>query len=224
MTILKETGRVQIYEVIKDSIQYLELMPGSIIREQELASQIGVSRTPIREALIRLAADFLIDIYPQKGTYVAKIDFGLAQEIAYMRHILDMDICLKLCGNKAKIKEFLSDNFYFMSNAVKKGHVQEYIINDNEFHRSIFNYAGHKIIWGFISDSRAHYNRVLMLDLRRPHMLEKSLEEHHQLVDYIESGNKTKLREILERHHDHNNIIKLSHELKTLFPAYFPEG
>ena len=215
--------KVQIYKLIKDSIQYLELMPGSIIHEQKLAAQLGVSRTPIREALIRLSDDFLVDIYPQRGTYVSHIDFNLAQEVAYMRHVLDTDVCLKLCCGKIKIREALSDNLYFMSNAVAKGNVQEYIINDNAFHQSIFSYAGHKMIWGIISDSRAHYNRVLMLDLQRPGMLEASFQQHNEMIDSIESGNEKRLMDILEQHHDHDNKIELSHKLKALFPAYFPD-
>lgn len=62
-------NKVDVYQTLKNAIQYLALMPGSTINEQELASELGVSRTPIREALIRLSSETLIDIYPQKGTY-----------------------------------------------------------------------------------------------------------------------------------------------------------
>ena len=71
-------SRSEIYHILKDDIQYLRLMPGSIIRENELAEQLGCSRTPIREALIRLSSEYLVDIYPQRGTYVSNIDFPLA--------------------------------------------------------------------------------------------------------------------------------------------------
>ena len=60
----KRRSRGEVYTELKDAIQYLDLMPGSVIHENELIEQLGVSRTPIREALIRLASEYLVDIYP----------------------------------------------------------------------------------------------------------------------------------------------------------------
>ena len=217
----KRRSRIEVYDSLKDAIQYLQLMPGSIIHENELVEQLGVSRTPIREALIRLAGEYLVEIYPQRGTYVSTIDFHLAHEIAYMRHILDTEVCLNLCRQRTSLHAAVEERLYFMSQAVKRQDVVGYIKNDNAFHRAIFAVAGHEMIWEIISNSRAHYNRMLTLDLQRPGVLEKSYQEHQDIVTAIAAGDEAALTEILDRHHDHKDMQAREKEIRARFPAYF---
>ncbi len=214
-------GRSVAYSMLKDAVQYLELMPGSVLVESELIRTMELGRTPIREALIRLSEEMLVNIFPQSGTYVAPISFELASEVSYMRHLLDKDVCLSLCAKKAKIRDTLDEQFYFMRSAIKRNDIAEYIRQDNSFHGQIFAYAGHAMIWNIISSSRAHYNRVLMLDLNGTGKLEHSYQEHENLVDCIESGDRKKLNAILEKHHDHDMNEDYKKEIRTRFPEYF---
>lgn len=216
-------GRSVAYNELKNAIQYLELMPGSILVESELIARMGMGRTPIREALIRLSEEYLVNIFPQSGTYVAGISFDLAREVAYMRHLLDKDVCMKLCRAKAKIRDILDEQFYFMRAAIKRGDVAEYIKQDNSMHGVIFKFAGHGMIWNIISNSRAHYNRVLLLDLKRPGKLENSLSEHEEMVACIESGYVDGLDAILDRHHDHKMDAEFEETIRELYPEYFQE-
>lgn len=217
----RRRSRIEVYDTLKDAIQYLELMPGSIIHENELVEKIGVSRTPIREALIRLSNEYLVDIYPQRGTYVSTIDFHLAHEIAYMRHVLDTEVCMTLCRGRVPVQDAVDEKLYFMSQAVKRRDVVGYIKNDNAFHNAIFAVAGHEMIWEIISNSRAHYNRMLTLDLQRPGVLEKSYQEHLDIAAAIEQGDEQALAGILDRHHDHQDMAEREKEIRAMFPAYF---
>lgn len=214
-------SRIDVYTTLLDSIQYLDFMPGSVIREQELAASLGVSRTPVREALLRLSSEYLVDIFPQRGTYVSKIDFSIAHETAYMRHLLDSNICRELCDSHTPIQDAVEQELFFMSLAVKKQQPVEYIKHDNAFHRAIFAVAGHELIWDIISQSRAHYNRILTLELQLPGVLEKSYQEHNDIVHHIEDGNQTALQEVLCRHHDHNSMAAKENTLREAFPDYF---
>lgn len=219
----RQQNRTDVYQYLKDAIQYFDLMPGAVIRETELAEQLDVSRTPIREALIRLAGEYLVNIYPQRGTYVARIDFHVAREIAYMRHLLDTEICLDLCRRRQSVQAATEQSVYFMTQAVKRRQPAEYIKNDNAFHRAIFAQAGHEQIWDIISNSRAHYNRVLMLDMQRPGILDKSLQEHMNILNCIEAGDEAALAQILDVHHDHKNDQAWENEIRKQFPQYFAE-
>ena len=214
-------SRIEVYTSLKDAIQYLELMPGEMIHENKLVEKLGVSRTPIREALIRLASEYLVDIYPQRGTYIATIDFHLAHEVAYMRHVLDREVCMTLCRKRVSLREAVEEKMYFMSQAVRHKDVVGYIKNDNAFHNAIFAVAGHEMIWEIISNSRAHYNRMLVLDLKRPGILEKSFQEHQDIVRTIEQGNEEELEKILDRHHDHRDMSEREREIRAMFPEYF---
>ena len=213
--------KTDVYQELKDQIQYLELLPGSIIRESELIERLGVSRTPIREALIRLSNEYLIDVFPQRGTYVAAISFGIARECAYMRHILDTDVCVELCRQKRNLEEELEDSLFFLQKAVNRKQVVDYIKSDNQFHQKIFEIAGHEMTWSIISDSRAHYNRVLTLDLRREGVMENSMKEHREMIKLIAEGNEKELRDLLDVHHDYIHMRKKEEILRYDFPKYF---
>lgn len=215
-------GRSVAYNMLKDAVQYLELMPGSVLVESELIQNMNLGRTPIREALIRLSEEMLVNIFPQSGTYVAPISFELAREVAYMRHLLDRDVCLTLCARKTKLQEHLDEQLYFMRSAIKRGDVAEYIRQDNALHGVIFRLAGHESIWTIISNSRAHYNRVLMLDLQGEGKLEYSFQEHQDMINCIESGNRKDLDKILAHHHDHNPTREFEFEIRQKYPQYFP--
>lgn len=213
--------RVDVYSLLKDSIQYLDFMPGTLIREVDLVEQYGVSRTPIREALLRLSTEYLIDIYPQRGTYISNINFKLARECTYMRHILDSEICMDLCRKRIDLDPYMEENLFFMSKAVKNQDVKAYIQSDNAFHNTIFEVAGHEMVWEIIANSRAHYNRVLTLDLRRPGILEKSFREHMDILKYIKSGDGVALNELMEQHHDYRDMPEREKEIREMFPEYF---
>ena len=85
----RETGRDYALRVIKDNIVSLELAPGSQISESELAAEMGLSRTPVREALIELSKVKIIDIQPQKKSTVPLIDYDLVEESRFMRNLLE---------------------------------------------------------------------------------------------------------------------------------------
>ena len=89
---IKETIRSQVYNILKENIISAGLEPGSQVSEQELGDELKVSRTPVREALIHLAQEELVEIIPQKGTYISKINIEAVEESRYMRQILEVDI------------------------------------------------------------------------------------------------------------------------------------
>ena len=216
------TKKIDVYRRLKDSIQFLDLKPGSPINEAELVLKMGVSRTPIREALIRLSDELLVEIYPQRGTYVSKIDLALVKEMAYMRHVLEQDICLDLCKRKVDISKLVDMNLHSMDYAVKNQDIVGYVKLDDEFHRLLFSYDKHEVIWDVISNMRSHYVRVLMLDMGLPNSLEESYRDHQMIVECIRNGNEEGLLNILNTHHDHSNM-KREEQIKRKYSEYFIE-
>ena len=214
------TKKIDVYRQLKDSIQFLELKPGSPINEADLVLKMGISRTPIREALIRLSDELLVEIYPQRGTYVSKIDLALVKEMAYMRHVLEKDICLDLCKRKVDVSKLVDLNLHSMDFAVKKQDIVGYVKLDDEFHRLLFSYDKHEAIWDVIAGMRSHYIRVLMLDMGLPNSLEESYRDHQMIVECIKDGNAEGLLDILNTHHDHSNM-KREEQIKKTYSEYF---
>lgn len=218
---MRRKSSAEVYDVLKDEIQYLDLKPGTHLHEPELIEKFGVSRTPIREALLRLASDGLVDILPQNGTYIAKINFKMATEVAYMRHLLDSDICMKLCRAKTPVQDAVDEAIYFMSIAERKRDIVEFVRQDDKFHGSLFRLAGHEEIWRIMSASQVHNNRVRMLDMQRPDTMEPSLKEHLKIVRCIESGDEEQLTDIMAHHHDHTGSPEREKMFRELYPDYF---
>ncbi|MCH1960595.1 GntR family transcriptional regulator [Romboutsia hominis] len=81
----KETGKEYAYRILKDNIMSLELKPGELLSESDLSEKLNISRTPIREVLMKLKNEHLIEVKPQSGTYVSLMDSKIIDEAIFMR-------------------------------------------------------------------------------------------------------------------------------------------
>lgn len=215
-----QKNKIDVYLTLKNAIQYLDLKPGEQIVEADLSAEFGISRTPIREALVRLSDELLVEIRPQSGTYVTKIDFALSKEVAYMRHVLETEIFMKLCSEKANLKDLLAEKVYLMKLALDRNDTIEYINRDAEFHRAIFAYANHEFIWDIINNTRSHYIRTLVLDMSLPSHLNKSFKSHKMILDCIQDGKTKELMKIMEEHHDYRKS-STDKKIMLAYPQYF---
>ena len=212
--------KVDVYSVIKEKILFLDMKPGDKIVEAELAEEMGVSRTPIREALKRLEEERFIDIYPQRGTYVALIDFNYVKEITYMRHILECAILDGLCEKKEKVMSKLEERLVMMRFALRSNDFKSYIKHDTKFHKELFAISGHEAIWNHISSVLGHYTRMLVMDMMIENNLDRSYEGHLAIIEAIESGDREKLRDVLEEHHDHK-VTDTDRQIMETHSEYF---
>ena len=213
-------NKVNVYGELKESIQFLEMRPGAKIVEAELAKEFGVSRTPVREALKRLEEEQFIDIYPQRGTYVSKIDFTVVKEMAYMRHLLETSVLRELCAKKIQVRSAVEENLLMMELSLKNGDYKSYIRQDALFHRALFEIAGHVVLWDTIAGFLAHYTRVLVLDMMLPENLAASYKSHQKITECIENGDLEELERIMEVHHDHE-MTEADRKLKEMHPDFF---
>ena len=92
-----ENARMYAHRIILDNIINLELPPGSAISENDLSVSLNLSRTPVREALIEMTRLDLVKIYPQKGSFVSKIDYDLIEESKFIRLSLELAALRLLC-------------------------------------------------------------------------------------------------------------------------------
>ena len=93
----------QIYESLRQAIVRLDMPPGSPISEKDICAAYDVSRTPVREALQRLAEEDLVTIYPHSGTWVSRISFSVAEEGFVIRRALEVETALKRGGDPAAV-------------------------------------------------------------------------------------------------------------------------
>ncbi len=199
----KRNNKQELYRIIKDKILYYDLKPGQIINEDALANELSVSRTPIREILLKLSDENFISIYPSKGTFVSLIDLNILKEYAYMRHVLECDILIKMAKEKTQIKDSFEDLILMQKFHEKNNNIKEYVKYDHKFHLRLFERAGHGLIWQSIEPFYSHTIRYNMLDFEKSGYMKISISEHEEILNAIESGNVKLLKNVLERHHDY---------------------
>ena len=93
-----ETARDYVLRILKNNIITMELEPGAMVSENELAAQMGLSRTPVREALMDLAKCRVVDVLPQRGSRIALIDYSLVEEARFAREVLEVAIMDLVCA------------------------------------------------------------------------------------------------------------------------------
>lgn len=213
-----------IYSEVKNKILNLDYKPGQMISETEISELLSVSRTPVREVFIRLSYEKLINIYPQKGTFVSLIDLSFVRESVYMRNLLECQIASEIIDSGVtdlpqEIKKNIRLQKDLVENEGNEGNIEEFLDLDNDFHKAIFKAVNHDTIWDIISTTRIHYNRFRLLTMYEPEMLNKVFQEHFDIMKAIEAGDKAGCNALLKKHH--YNGLEHADILKEKYPNYF---
>ncbi|MGM9902383.1 GntR family transcriptional regulator [Enterococcus sp. 10A9_DIV0425] len=211
----------QAYESIRKQIIYSELAPGSRISDKVLEEQLAIGRTPIREALIQLRNQELIEIIPQSGTYVSKIDIRSAYLARYTREKLENPI-FQECSAKMteKDQDILMRILEQTDQAILTQDKKMFFYLDHEFHRICYNIAEKAEIWNWIQGYSTHLDRfrwlrltIIALDWGRV------LEEHHTLLQAMIAQNLDEVSFLCSLHL--HMIIEEQEYVRQAYPDYF---
>ncbi len=179
----------QVYERLRRAITTLSMLPSEALSEKELSLQLGVSRTPVREALIRLADEGLIDIFPQRGSFVAPIRLRDVEEAQFIRESLEVAVARRLAGGCSR--RFLTEiksNLYDQEKAVNAEAFDLFLELDEAFHKSFCEEAGLSKSWRVIQSVKLQMDRVRYLSLPDLGHLRVLLNQHRAIVDAVEAG------------------------------------
>ena len=214
-----ETGREYALRAIKDNIIRLELAPGSCISENELAAEMGLSRTPVREALIDLAKVKIIEITPQKRSMVAYIDYDMVEEARFMRNTLECAVVELACHNAVASQiQQLEDNVKLQRFHLEHGNYGGIMELDNRFHETLFQIAQKPQVYTMIQQISIHFDRVRSIALTNIKDL-KIVEDHAQIVQALMDRNAARAKEIMERHLNRYRFDEQA--IRQAHPQYF---
>ncbi|MCR5474359.1 MAG: GntR family transcriptional regulator [Lachnospiraceae bacterium] len=195
----------QTYDRLKRDIMTLVLMPGEPVSAAKIAERYNVSRTPAREAIVRLETEALVDIYPQVGTEISKIDEGRAKQEWFVRKTLEMGVIDGLFANVtaddlSRMREHCHKMELVSDRLNDPDMTFEYLRGDNDFHNTAFHVAGQELAARIVGNSMTHYNRVrLLVDMENANK-DRTLATHAQLIRCIETKDKEAYRELLSVH------------------------
>ncbi|MBP8969398.1 MAG: GntR family transcriptional regulator [Lachnospiraceae bacterium] len=215
----KETARDYALRVLKGNIISLELAPGTSISENELAAEIGISRTPVREAIIELAKAYLIEIYPQRGSFVSLIDPKMVEEARFLRRVMDTAVIEDVCETADEEGiNLLEENVALQEFYLEKGMTEKLFDLDNKFHRNIYVVAKKDIIYDIHSTLMIHFDRVRNLSV----VTVKNtgiVGEHRAMLEAIKAKDKKTASELVARHLDHYQVDEK--EIRSRRPEFF---
>jgi DNA-binding GntR family transcriptional regulator len=200
----------QVYELLRAKILSVELRPGESINERRLSEWLGVSRTPVREAIKRLSDNGLISTIPNVGTFVSLINPKKVEELYLIRTSLETaSIRLAAEGfdrKKAHILQTLIDQ----QRATLQGpDLPTNIAIDNEFHRSIAEFSGLTTTWSILEQVMGEILRVRHLSVRMPRRLEEPIREHVAILRALKTGNPDSAEQAMKRHlaASHDSVV-----------------
>jgi DNA-binding GntR family transcriptional regulator len=205
---------------LRSSILSLKLLPGSELNLQEMADRLGTSRSPVRDALLKLRDERLVDIIPQSGTRVARINLSQVEVERFLRSSLEQDAAGLFC-RKRKEKDLLS-----MDGAIQKqkeakeaGDMVAFLTSDDDFHHVVFSSTGLERIWNIIQKESGNYHRIRLLSFGEPDVLANIILRHQELESAFRGGNEALVKELEAGH-----MGKLEQERVVLldrYPDYF---
>lgn len=216
----QETTRDYVYRFLKFNIMTLILPPGSALSEKDIAEFLEVSRTPVREAFIQLSTEYLLDIFPQKGTYVSLIDLDNVEESKFLRETIETAVIQEACSHfPAELLLDLQHNLKLQEIYLEDKNYEKFYEADEALHGTIFAGCKKGRIWALIQQMLTHYNRVRHLTTNVGYDLNILLTQHKDLIHAIETKNAELGFQTIDAH---LAKVKLDiHGLLCDYPNYF---
>lgn len=196
----RENGRDYAIRILKDNIVRLELAPGSSINAREVAEQLHLSRTPVREALLELAKSKIVEVYPQSGSVVAPIDYALIEEAWFVRSVLETAVVELACDTVTpEGLEELEHNVKLQEFYREDKDLEKLLELDNEFHQTLFRIAGKQQAYELMRSMMVHFDRVRHMSLNAVSNL-KLVEDHRGIFEAVKTRDGKLAKQKMERH------------------------
>jgi len=214
------TAGSAIYERLYSAIVSLQMPPGMPLQEKRIAEEFGVSRTPVREALLRLAEAGLIDIFPQSGTFVSLVPVSAIPEAVVIRKSLEgttveTATAIATPTDIARLDAIIArQRVHAIHNETSLFHEQ-----DEAFHEAIAGIAGYPGIWNILKTVKIQIDRARRLTLPALGRMDSVIKEHVMIRDAIAAHDVVRARAAMMHHL--NAVIPDVAELRLLHPNYF---
>lgn len=209
-----------VYEELKRSIMSMKLKPGQTMSTQEMATKLNVSRTPVREAFLRLQSEGLVEMIPQRETVVSRIDLQRVDQEKFIRESLEIGTINEFLDKKRKVDiQRMSKLIQIQKQCDEAKDYVGFLEADDQFHRVLFDVTAQQMAWATITERNGHYNRLRILYVQEEAVIESSVQQHAEIVSLLERGEENRIREALASHIQRLDLRKT--RLAAAYPDYF---
>lgn len=214
------SGRV--FEVVREAIIQLRFSPGNPLSEADVARQLGVSRQPVREAFIKLAEVGLVEIRPQRGTFVRMISRREVANARFIREAIEVAIVRKAAADAAPASLAGLDELIERQRAMAvAGDHGGFLALDEAFHQTLAHAADCDDAWRVLEGLKAQMDRVRFLSLPDATPLEALIEQHADILAGVRAGAPDQAEAAMRRHL--SEILISLPRLAAAHPAFFAD-
>ncbi len=222
-TVQVSSLQVMLSRTLLEIIVSMELKPGTTISTQEIADSMSVSRTPVREAFIRLQREELLDVAPQRSTMVSKINMDRVYQERFIREALEIEAMQKFVEvATAESLNRMRRNIEKQYAAIAEQRYIDFLELDNAFHQAAFTETHEDLGRSIVQQMNGHYDRIRLISAWEGQIVSAAMQEHERYVDYIERKDTARARKLLRTH---LQALRVQEEiLLTNWSEYFSDA
>jgi GntR family transcriptional regulator, rspAB operon transcriptional repressor len=209
------SGR-SIYATIRQDIVSLRLKPGTRLSENELAARFGTSRAPVREALIRLVDDGLIEVRPQRGSFVSKISLKAMAQARLVREALEVAIIRRAAERGMSAEAMAMCETALEGQRAARDEPERFTQFDDMFHRAFAVGAQLEGVWSIIEREKVQFDRVRILSLPAVTPVDVLLAQHRAILDAVLQGDPAAAEAALRLHL--SEVLRIADDLAQRHP------
>jgi DNA-binding GntR family transcriptional regulator len=185
------------YHEIRRRIVSLELAPGAVIEERQLVERLGIGRTPVREALRRLAQERLVEVYPRRGMFVTGVDVRELARLSEVREVLEPEAA-RLAAERAT--EADRAELRALQAELDSAGGDRLMELDERIHRAVYRAAHNDLLEATLEQYYVLALRIWSIATDRSHELEEAVEAHRALLEAIQSGDGERAADTMRAH------------------------
>jgi len=210
------------YDALRQAIVQMHFGPGSLLSEAEIARQLGISRQPVREAMIRLGQEGLVEVRPQRGTFVRLISVREVENARFIREAIEVAIvrrCAAMADDAdiARLENIIDDQ----RTAAARGENAAFLRHDEAFHQTIATVAGCQDTWRVLQGLKAQLDRVRYLSMPDATPPLVIIDQHSRIARAIAAHDPEEAANTMHQHL--SEILKALPALALAHPARFTE-
>lgn len=217
----RERTSDRVYDELASAIRHMRIPPGASLSETDLADKLGVSRTPLREAIARLVDAGLVTVVPQVGTRVVPIRLHDVEQARFVRESLEVAAVAEACAKPDRNVDRLRSLLVDQRRCSREDDVDGFFTADEALHAQIFEIGGYPGAWQAMQPMKMHLDRIRRLSLPDRKTVRALIAEHAAIVDAVEAGDAERARALVGRHA--RRVSETAPALRAAHPGYFAE-
>jgi DNA-binding GntR family transcriptional regulator len=207
-----------LHAVLRQDIVTLRLTPGERLSENELAERFGTSRAPVREALIRLVEDGLIEVRPQRGSFVTRISLKAMEGSRFVREALEVAIIRQAAAQGISAAEQARIEATIAAQLGARDDPERFTQFDDRYHRALAEAAGLVAVWAIVEREKAQFDRVRFLSLPATTPVSVLVEQHRGILAAVLARDPAAAEQAMRAHM--TEVLKITRRVAEQYPDF----